>query len=135
MKQVGPRSTTWLVRWILMGIVMIGAPSEIPANRSKLDGTPADSTVATALTPPTLTSAGSATSAPPGGETPVTSPVAKASPGPACRLVLAVIVVVAPMVKLPCVEFEPRQMLCEFSPSVASIAGSSTGQRKNGAQT
>jgi hypothetical protein len=35
---------------------------------------------------------------------------------------------------LPCVEFEARQRLARVTPSVASIAGSSTGQRLNGVQ-
>src|SRR4029077_7223313 len=48
MKHVGPRSmpAVWLTRWILMGSVTIGMPTEIPASKSKSVGTPADSTVA-----------------------------------------------------------------------------------------
>ena len=35
---------------------------------------------------------------------------------------------------LPCDEFEATQTLVVLTPSVASIAGSSTGQRLNGVQ-
>src|SRR5262245_60324455 len=64
MKQLGPRSTpgVWLTRWILTGSVRIGTPTEIPASKSKSDGTPADSTVAVTVTPPAVTVAGSAMS-------------------------------------------------------------------------
>ena len=46
---------------------------------------------------------------------------------------LPVVVVMVPIVMLPCVEFEATQNTTVLIPSVASIAGSSTGQRQNGA--
>src|SRR5262249_9979470 len=49
MKQLGP--SDGFSRWILIGIVMIGTPVAIPANRLKFDGKPADSV--TAVTTPT----------------------------------------------------------------------------------
>jgi hypothetical protein len=57
----------------LIGSVMIGWPSEIPANRLKFDGVPADSTVA--VTAPPRTWAGSAMTAPPAGATTEKTPV------------------------------------------------------------
>ena len=52
-----------------------------------------------------------------------------------CRLLFPVVVVKLPIVMLPCVEFEATQKPTVLTPSVASIAGSSTGQRLNGVQT
>src|SRR5262249_44902820 len=49
MKQLGP--SAGFSRWILIGIVMIGTPVWIPANRLKFDGRPAD--WVTAVTTPT----------------------------------------------------------------------------------
>src|SRR4029453_17259053 len=62
MKQLGPRSTpgVWLTRWILMGSVTIGMPTEIPASKSKSVGTPADSTAARTVAAEVVTGAGSA---------------------------------------------------------------------------
>jgi hypothetical protein len=45
MKQLGP-SVGLFARCILMGTVMIGWPTAIPANKSKFDGVPADSVTA-----------------------------------------------------------------------------------------
>src|SRR5262249_56846617 len=102
--------------------------------RSKFDGRPADRVVAvTAPTGVLGISTGSATSAPVGDPTIVNSEVLWSSSIPTCRLVLPVVVVMVPIVMLPCVEFEPRPNTLELTPSLASIAGSSTGQRENGA--
>jgi hypothetical protein len=120
----------------LIGIVMIGTPVWIPAMKLKFDGKPADSTVAVTVTPPAVTWAGSATSAPVGDPTTVKTPVVSSSTSPTCRLLFPVAVVVVPIVMLPCVEFDARQSANVVTPpSVASIAGSSTGQRKNGVQS
>src|SRR5262245_367163 len=68
MKQVGPSSTgVWLSRWILVGSVTIGTPSESPAIKSKSVGVPADSTVAVAVRPLMVESAGSPASVHGGG--------------------------------------------------------------------
>src|SRR5262249_28953401 len=106
----------------------------IPAIRLKFDGRPAD--WVTAVTTPTGVLGiwtGSATSAPVGDPTTVNSEVFGLSSNPTCRLVFPVVVVMVPIEMLPCVEFEARQNTAELIPSLASIAGSSTGQRKNGA--
>src|SRR5215475_12609639 len=130
MKQLGPR--TGFCSWILIGRVMIGTPVEIPANRLKFDGVPAD--VVTAVTVPTgvpVICTGSTTSAPAGGAT--TGP-SRPPASPACRLLFPVVWVGRfPIVMLPWVELEARQNGAVLIESVASIAGSSTGQRKNGA--
>src|SRR5262249_39044461 len=119
--------------WILIGRVMIGCPTEIPANRSKSVGAPAD--WVTAVTVPTgvfLISAGSATSAPPCGETTEELPFWSRTT-PAWRLVLPVDAGRLPIVMLPWVEFEARHNAVKLTPSVLSMAGSSTGQRLWGA--
>src|SRR5262249_20453226 len=142
MKQFGPSGIPWLSRWILIGTVMIGWPSEIPANRLKFDGVPADSTVA--VTSPPRTATGSAMSAPPAGATTEKTPLVLSSTSPTWRLVFPVGVVREPIVMLPCVEFDATQKLLEpvpppnkprVPPVAASIAGSSTGQRVNGPQS
>src|SRR5262249_18912393 len=127
MKQLGP--SAGFSRGILIGIVMMGAPVTIPANRSKFDGRPAD--WATAVTTPTGVLGiwtGSATSAPVGDPTTVNSEVVWSSSIPTCRLVFAVVVMIVPIEMLPWVEFEPRQNTTVLIPSLASIAWSSTGQ-------
>src|SRR5262245_2878299 len=133
MKQLGP--SNGFSRWILIGIVMIGTPVWIPANRLKFDGRHAD--WVTAVTTPTGVLGiwtGSATSASVAeSPTTVNSEVFGSNSIPTCRLVFPVVEVMVPIVMLPCVEFEPRQNTIELIPSLASIAGSSTGQRKNGA--
>src|SRR4030095_1308022 len=137
MKQVGPRSPTgvWPTRWILIGSVMIGTPSEIPANKSRSVGVPADWTVAVTVTPPTVTVAGSATSDPAGGAMNVKTPLFSAATTPPCRLLFRFVGGgKRPIGMLPCLEFEATQRLAKMTPSVASIAGSSTGQRENGVQ-
>jgi hypothetical protein len=53
---------------------------------------------------------------------------------PICRLLFPVIVSVLPIWMLPWVEFEVTQTDTRLTPSVASMAGSSTGQRVNGVQ-
>ena len=54
---------------------------------------------------------------------------------PPCRLLFPVVVGdKVPILMLPCVEFEATQKLTVLTPSVASIAGSSTAQRLNGVQ-
>src|SRR5262249_19443254 len=120
MKQLGP--SAGFSRWILIGIVMIGTPVWIPANRSKFDGRPAD--WVTAVTAPIGLGiwTGSATSAPVGDPTTVNSEVVWSSSIPTCRLVFAVVVVRVPIVMLPWVEFEPRQNTIVLIPSLASIA-------------
>src|SRR5262249_51317519 len=100
-------------------------------NRLKFDGVPAD--MVTAVTGPTglLICTGSTTSAPPGGGTigPNSWPAS-----PACRLLFPVVWVGRfAILMLPWVEFEARRNGAVLIESVASIAGSSTGQRKNGA--
>src|SRR4029450_6469454 len=130
MKQFGPRSPTgvWPTRWILIGSVMIGTPSEIPANKSKSVGVPADWTVAVTVTPPTVTVAGSATSDPAGGAMNVKTPLFRSATSPPCRLLFPVVVGgKVPIVMLPCVEFEATQILAKMTPSVAGIAGRSRG--------
>src|SRR5262249_57933274 len=142
MKQCGPSGIPWLSRWILIGTVMIGWPSEIPANRLKFDGVPADSTVA--VTSPPRTATGSAMSAPPAGATTEKTPLVLSSTSPTWRLVFPVGVVREPIVMPPCVELDATQKLLEpvppppklrLPPVAASIAGSSTGQRVNGPQS
>src|SRR5215475_8217392 len=136
MKQVGPKSTgVWLSRWILVGSVTIGTPTESPAIKSKSVGVPADSTVAVAVRPLMVTSTGSPTSAPAGGAMKVKVKVLSSSRSPPCRLLFPVAAVgVLPILMLPCVEFEATQSARTLTPSAASIAGSSTGQRLNGVQ-
>src|SRR5262245_29737444 len=117
-------------------MVTTGTPSSIPAMKLKFDGKPADSTVAVTVTPPAATWAGSATSAPVGDPTTVVVPLISSSTTPTCRLLFPVAVVVVPIVMLPCVEFGATQSASVVTPpSVASIAGSSTGQRKTGVQS
>jgi hypothetical protein len=72
--------------------------------------------------------------APPAGETIVNTLVAWSSTKPSCRLVFRVKLLVVPIVMLPFGEFEARQIPTVLTPSVASIVGSSTGQRVNGVQ-
>src|SRR4029077_6249780 len=135
MKQLVPRSTAApgrLSGWILIGSVMIGTPTLSPAIKSKSEGVPADSTVAVTVPPPAVTVAGSAMSDPPAAATTVKTPLFATSP--TCRLLFPGSVVVLPIVMLPCVEFEARQTGIVFTPSAASITGSSTGQRVNGVQ-
>src|SRR5262245_16172467 len=137
MKQVGPRSTpaVWLTRWILTGSVTIGMPTEIPASKSKSVGVPAETTVARTVTPPAVTVAGSAMSDPPGTPMNVKVKAVVSTRSPPCRLLFPVVVGgKPPILMLPCVEFEATQKLTVLTPSVASIAGSSTGQRLNGVQ-
>src|SRR5215467_12357224 len=115
---------------------MIGAPVTIPAIRSKFDGAPADSVVAVTVTTGVLSCTGSATSDPAGDPPGMTVNVPLMSTSPVCRFVFPVVVVMLPIVMLPCVEFDPRQSPSPSvlkSPLVASIAGSSTGQRENDA--
>src|SRR5262249_21275989 len=135
MKQLGPRSIGGIPsRWILIGSVMIGTPVESPASRSKSDGSPADETVAKTAIPPAVTMTGSEMTAPPAGDTMLNTLVFESNTMPTCRLVLPVRLLVVPIVMLPFVEFEARQTLSVFTPSAASITGSSTGQRLNGVQ-
>src|SRR5262245_3853416 len=137
MKQLGPRSTpgVWLTRWILMGSVTIGMPTEIPASKLKSVGTPADSTVAMTVAGPAVTVAGSAMSEPPTAPTNVKVKAVVSTRRPPCRLLFPVIVGgKRPIWMLPFVEFEATQKLTVLTPSVASIDGSSTGQRLNGVQ-
>src|SRR5262249_27276542 len=136
-KQLGPRSMpgVWLTRWILTGSVRIGAPTEIPASKSKSVGVPADTTVARTVTPPAVTGAGSAMRDPSGGPMDVKMALLRSATSPPCRLLFPVIVGgKSPMVMLPCVEFDAMQIGANVLPSVASMAGSSTGQRLNGVQ-
>src|SRR5262249_20338063 len=106
-----------------------------PASKSKSDGTPADSTVAVTVTPPAVTVAGSAMSDPPGAPMNVKVKAVVSATSPPCRLLFPVIVGgKVPILRLPCVEFEAMQKLTVLTPSMASIAGSSTGQRLNGVQ-
>ena len=105
-----------------------------PALKSKSDGTPADSTVAITVMPPAVTWTGSPTSAPLADPTAVKTPVLKSATAPNCRLLFPVNEFVVPIVMLPCVEFEATHEVSKLTPSVASIAGSSTGQRKYGVQ-
>src|SRR5262249_12098906 len=133
MKQSGP-SVGLFARWILIGTVRIGWPSAIPPNKLKFDGVPADSVIA--VTGPTgvLSCTGSPISDPPAAGMTLNVPFTSISP--VCRLVFPVVVVMLPSVMLPCVEFDARQNATPSvlkSPFVASIAGSSTGQRKNDA--
>src|SRR5262249_12814973 len=72
--------------------------------------------------------------APPAGETIVNRLVFSSSTRPICRFVFPVRLLVVPIVMLPFVEFEARQRPIVLTPSVASIVGSSTGQRVNGVQ-
>src|SRR4029450_7965786 len=126
MKQFGPRSPTgvWPTRWILIGSVMIGTPSEIPANKSKSVGVPADWTVAVTVTPPTVTVAGSATSDPAGGARNVKTPLFRSATSPPCRLLFPVVVGgKLPIVMLPCLEFEATQRLAKMTPSGARSGG------------
>src|SRR5262249_15954695 len=109
MKQLGPRSMFWPTRWILHGMVMIGPPSSIPAMKLKFEGRRADWTEAVTVTPPAVTVAGSATSAPVGDPTTVVLPLISSRMTPTCRLLFPVAVVVVPIVMLPCVEFEATQ--------------------------
>src|SRR5262245_22704159 len=137
MKQLGPRSTpgVWLTRWILTGSVRIGMPSEIPASKSKSVGVPADTTVARTVAGPAVTVAGSAMSDPPGAPMNVKVKAVVSTTSPPCRLLFPVIVGgKVPILMLPCVEFEATQKLTVLTPSVASMAGSSTAQRLNGVQ-
>src|SRR5262249_32998938 len=136
MKQVGPSSTgVWLTRWILLGSVTIGTPTESPAIKSKFVGVPADSTVAMAVRPLMVTSTGSPTSAPAGGAMNVKVKVLSSSRSPPCGLVVPVSGGGGlPSVVLPGVEFEATERASTLTPSAASIAGSSTGQRLNGVQ-
>src|SRR4029450_11161418 len=98
-------------------------------------GVPADSTVAVTVTGPAVTVAGSAMSDPAGGAMNVKMPLFRSATSPPCRFLCPVVVGgKVPIVMLPCVEFEATQILAKMTPSVASIAGSSTGQRENGVQ-
>src|SRR5262249_30741790 len=136
-EQFGPRSIpgVWLTSTILIGSVRIGIPTETPASKSKSVGVPADTTVARTVTPPAVTVAGSAMSEPPGGAMNVKTPAFRSATSPPCRLLFPVIVGgKLPILMLPCDEFEATQRLTKVVPSVASIAGSSTGQRLNGVQ-
>src|SRR5262245_31758606 len=117
-------------------MLISGTPTSITAMKLKFDGKPADSTVAVTVTPPAVTVAGSATSAPLADPATVVLPVFSSSTTPTCRLLFPVGVVVAPIVMVPCVEFEATQSAIVLTPpSVASINGSSTGQRKTGVQS
>src|SRR5262249_53286376 len=109
------------------------SPSPSPATRLKLDGGPAGSTVAVTTAVPTVICTGAATIAPSGGATAVYSPAAVATT-PSCRLMFPVGVVRLPIVMVPWLEFEATQTPSVLTPSVASIAGSSTGHRKYGVQ-
>src|SRR5262249_44228370 len=113
---------------------MIGIPTEILASRSKFEGTPADWTVAVTVIPPAVTSTESAMSASVADPTVVKGKAVVSTTTPACGLLFPVALGVVRIVMLPCVEFEARQKLTVLTPSVASIAGSSTGQRLNGVQ-
>src|SRR5262249_3223116 len=138
MKQLGPRSTGapgMLTRWILIGSVRIGMPTEIPASKSKSVGVPADSTVAVTVTPPAVTSTGSETTDPSTGALNVRGRLTGWATSPPCRLVFPVIVGGKMRREmLPFVEFDATQKLTVVTPSVASIAGSSPAQRENGVQ-
>src|SRR5262249_57503330 len=100
---------------------MIGTPVEIPANRLKLDGVPAD--VVTAVTVPTgvpVICTGSTTSAPAGGAT--TGP-SRPPASPACRLLFPVVWVGRfPIVMLPWVQLEPSQHHALFIQSIPRLA-------------
>src|SRR5262249_27000687 len=104
-------------------------PTWIPAKRLKLDGLPADETMA--RIPPSA-GVGSLMTAPSIGEMIVEPLMPSGSPN--CRFVLPVRVVMGPIVMLPWVEFEAMQAGCALL-AAANIAGSSTGQRKNGVQS
>ena len=120
----------------MIGSVTIGAPVEMPAVKSKFEGAPADSTVAVTVIEPTVTWTGSATIAPPGGAMAVEFPLFSSRTAPSWRFVFAVSAFVVPIVMEPCVEFDATQSASVvIPPSLASIAGSSTGQRENGVQS
>ena len=87
------------------------------------------------VTPPAVTVAGSAMSAPPAGAMNVKTPAVQVRHEPSLQVAVpGHRGSVVPILMLPCVEFEATQSWTMLTPSVASIAGSSTGQRLNGVQ-
>src|SRR5262245_27931657 len=138
---------------------MMTCPTPVPANMSKLDGSPAGWTIAwtsfklgflvaesqrfesgglslghARRRKPPGVEMGSATIAPPTGWMGVIVPALLSKTTPTCRLFAPVATGMLPALKMPLGESDARHRAITLVPSAAFIAGSSTGHRLSGAQ-